>query len=493
MPLKCASFAPLVTMALVAASSLWAQGAPAVVGSAAAAPLTTEAIAARAVPATVTIVTFDADGDTLGLGSGFIVRPTGVIVTNHHVMAGAVSAAVVLASGERYDRVQALDTDPGADLAILKIPGYGLPTLATTSVMPRVGAKVVAVGNPLGLSRTVSEGIVSAMRLYDGRELMQMSAAISPGSSGGPVLNARGEVVAVATSYLKVGQSLNFAVPVRYAMGLVESENRPVALKAAFAAVPEEPPASARSAASEGASPIEEARPARTSSPRASISGSYYTSGQIWLTSPTKPPEGPVYSGGILLLGGGDNGLYFWWSDTTGARSRVWFVNSFTTAPDGRIVIEIGGATWNGYQTDKGIFLESALEPPPGKPAYTVQLNAEATTIRLDRPSGLYELDVRTAYVDNGRRSTDPTDWTGDVAIVTVRDSIFVDLWLQNEAGGSVGFWAAGPLRSDGTFDLTNKSRKRLRGRLGTGRFYAEWVDPRHEGRFEGTMEGRRR
>jgi S1-C subfamily serine protease len=85
--------------------------------------LTTEAIAARAVPATVTIVTFSDTGDTLGMGSGFLVRPNGIVVTNFHVMAGATRAAVILTSGERYDRVEALDQDAAGDIAILKIPG----------------------------------------------------------------------------------------------------------------------------------------------------------------------------------------------------------------------------------------------------------------------------------------------------------------------------------------------------------------------------------
>ena len=157
-----------------------------------------------------------------------------VIVTNHHVMKGAYGAVVTLASGERYERVAVLDDDPAADLAILKIPGYGLPTLQPTSKLPPVGAKVVVIGNPLGLAQTVTEGIVSAVRLIDGHDLLQMSAAISPGSSGGPVLNTRGEVVAVATATLTDGQSLNFATPVRYAMGLVESPGAPMSLAARF-------------------------------------------------------------------------------------------------------------------------------------------------------------------------------------------------------------------------------------------------------------------
>jgi hypothetical protein len=83
-----------------------------------------------------------------------------------------------------------------------------------------VGARLVVIGSPLGLSQTVSEGIVSAIRVFNGRRLLQMSAPISPGSSGGPVLNDRGAVVAVATAYLAGGQQLNFAVPIAEAVRL---------------------------------------------------------------------------------------------------------------------------------------------------------------------------------------------------------------------------------------------------------------------------------
>ena len=93
------------------------------------------------------------------------------MVTNFHVLAGASSAVVMLASEERFTRVSVLDADSALDLAILKIPGAGLPTLATRTTIPRPGEKVVAIGSPLGLSQTVTEGIVSASRVIGGREL----------------------------------------------------------------------------------------------------------------------------------------------------------------------------------------------------------------------------------------------------------------------------------------------------------------------------------
>lgn len=207
-------------------------------------PLSTVQLAQRATPATVTILAIDSRGDTVGQGSGFIVTPDGVVVTNYHVMAGAASGAVVLSSGERYTIAAALAVDPVADVAVIKIPGISLPTLPTTNVLPPVGSHVVAVGSPLGLYQTVTDGIVSARRVVKGRELLQISAPISPGSSGGPVLNVSGAVVAISTAYLQGGQALNFAVPVRYAMALLGSDVHPRAIAAVFASTSRTEPSS---------------------------------------------------------------------------------------------------------------------------------------------------------------------------------------------------------------------------------------------------------
>ena len=214
-------------------------GAPALALSAPAqTSLSTSAIAARATPATVTIVTFNAVGDTLAQGSGFFLRNDGTLVTAWHVLTGAHGALVILASGERYERVAFLDGDSAADVAILKVPGYGLPALPTRSTVPAVGEPVVVIGSPLGLSRTVTEGIVSARRMVSGQALVQISAAISPGSSGGPVLDGQGRVFAVATATLEEGQQLNFAVPVRYALGLLGEAHRDVPIAEVFGTPP---------------------------------------------------------------------------------------------------------------------------------------------------------------------------------------------------------------------------------------------------------------
>ena len=476
-----------LVLAAAAAPALHAQA-----GAGTRPELTTQVIAARAVPATVTIVTFGTDGDTLGMGSGFLVRASGVVVTNHHVMAGATAAAVILTSGERYERVEALDSDPDADLAVLKIPGYGLPVLPTSAALPPVGARLVAVGNPLGLARTVSEGIVSAVRLVDGRQLLQMSVPISPGSSGGPVLNAEGQVVAVATKYLQNGQSLNFAVPVRYAMGLVDAGRRPVALAEAFGGAMNRPASAAE--AVDRRSPAGEKRPPRTATPRSTIVGTYFVQQKGWVTPYNGARMGPLTSLGLLLFGAHDNGFLLSLSgpDTANLKASVYSLTSLVAAPDGRVVAELGGSTWTGYQTDDGLFLESARGPKPGEPGVELHLSAEHTTLELAARNGLYDLQVRTAYTLEGRH-VEYIDWTGDAALVLANDSVFVDLWLENTDGGNVGTFAAGPIDANGSFDLVSSRGKSLRGRLRAGRFTAEWVDPRDRGVFRGTLEGRHR
>lgn len=191
-------------------------------------------VAREATPATVTIVTLDASDDTLGLGSGFVVRSDGVILTNYHVMRGASGASIRLPSGAEFSQVRALAVDPERDLAVLKVSGAGMRALEVASNAPAVGDKLVVIGAPRGLEFTVSEGIVSAIRRTDSAEWIQMSAPISPGSSGGPVLNSSGEVVGVTTAYREDGQALNFAVPIRYASSLLARANTPVSLADAF-------------------------------------------------------------------------------------------------------------------------------------------------------------------------------------------------------------------------------------------------------------------
>ncbi|HSM08216.1 MAG TPA: trypsin-like peptidase domain-containing protein, partial [Gemmatimonadota bacterium] len=144
-------------------------------------------------------------GDRSRQGSGFIVDQEGIILTNHHVIRNATNATVRLSSGDIYDRVSVLAVDERRDLAVLKISGFGLPTLQLgNSDSVRIGTDVIAIGSPLGLENTVSTGIVSGRRTEPrGFQLLQITAPASTGSSGGPVLLRDGRVVGIAASQFR--------------------------------------------------------------------------------------------------------------------------------------------------------------------------------------------------------------------------------------------------------------------------------------------------
>lgn len=156
-----------------------------------------------------------------GLGSGFIISEEGQIVTNHHVVAGASTVKVTLTDGRSFD-AKVVGSDPATDIALLSIKAdVDLPFVSFgTSEEMRVGDEVVAVGNPFGLSSTVTSGIISAKSRdinagpYD--EFIQTDAAINRGNSGGPLFNNDGDVIGVNTAILSPGGGsvgIGFAVP----------------------------------------------------------------------------------------------------------------------------------------------------------------------------------------------------------------------------------------------------------------------------------------
>jgi serine protease Do len=183
--------------------------------------LTPADIAARAFPAVVTIRTADS------LGTGFVVRADGWIATNLHVIAGGSRVTVTLRDARQLDVVEVLAASREHDLALVRVRASALPTLPIgDSDAVRPGDPVVAIGNPMGLEDTVSNGLVSARRKLDDAadsfEVLQVSAPIAPGSSGGPLFNDQGEVIGIATAVLEEGQNLNFGVPSRYLVPLMK-------------------------------------------------------------------------------------------------------------------------------------------------------------------------------------------------------------------------------------------------------------------------------
>jgi S1-C subfamily serine protease len=168
-----------------------------------------------------------------GQGSGFILNKEGLILTNNHVIDNAQKVEVTLSDKHQY-KATVVTVDKGHDLALVKIDAPNLvpATLAETSTGLTVGQRVYAIGNPFGLSGTMTRGIISAIRSVRGPEgnpiedAIQTDASVNPGNSGGPLLNSRGEVIGITTMIASNGaeqsSGIGFAIPINTAKAVLD-------------------------------------------------------------------------------------------------------------------------------------------------------------------------------------------------------------------------------------------------------------------------------
>ncbi len=184
--------------------------------------ISAEDIFKSASPSVALIEVFNESGERLGTASGFVASENGAVITNYHVIRGAYSANAHFQDGSTRSVEGVIGHDPYRDVAVVKVSDVGAKPLALgDSEHVQVGDKVIAIGSPLALQNTVSDGLVSGIR----NGVIQTSTPISPGSSGGPFFNSHGEVVgiAVATATLKgsenmnLAENVNFAVPINWA------------------------------------------------------------------------------------------------------------------------------------------------------------------------------------------------------------------------------------------------------------------------------------
>ena len=196
------------------------------------------AVYKKALPSVVNItstaVTFDFFYGAVpqqGMGSGFVIDAEGHILTNFHVVQGARQVEVTTSDKKKY-KAQIVGTDPVHDLAVIQIPTKAVPQAEIgDSKSLAVGQKVYAIGNPFGLSGTMTRGIISSIRSLKGQrgyidEAIQTDAAINPGNSGGPLLNAHGQVVGINTMILTGGveqsAGIGFAIPINTAKAVLD-------------------------------------------------------------------------------------------------------------------------------------------------------------------------------------------------------------------------------------------------------------------------------
>jgi hypothetical protein len=184
-------------------------------------------IARLAFPSVVLLVLQDARGQPLSLGSGFFVEKD-IVATNFHVIDGASSGfARIIGRPTKLTIEGIVGLDAARDLVLLQLAHSAAPPL---EIAPEssvsVGDPVFAVGNPRGLEGTFSQGIVSSVREFGSDRLLQVTAPISPGSSGGPVLDRTAAVIGVSVASITNGQNLNFAIPADYVKALQTKETK---------------------------------------------------------------------------------------------------------------------------------------------------------------------------------------------------------------------------------------------------------------------------
>lgn len=165
-------------------------------------------------PAVVTIDVKMSSGAS-GSGSGFIIDPNGIVVTNYHVTSEAKEIKIKLKDQREYQVEYIIGYDTNNDFCILKINAFNLPFIPIgDSSQIGAGERVYVIGNPLGFDYTISDGLISSFRNILGTQWIQISAPISKGSSGSPVINSNGKVIGIVTFMMSEGQNLNFALPI---------------------------------------------------------------------------------------------------------------------------------------------------------------------------------------------------------------------------------------------------------------------------------------
>ena len=179
--------------------------------------LTASQISEKCASAVAYVELYNANGQTVGSGSGFFIDDSGIFVTNYHVIEIASYARIMTTDGAVYNVLGVYDCDPIRDTAILQIDGDGFDFLEMDTSPLKAGQTIFTIGSPRGMDNTIADGLVSNTNRYLGtRDFIQYSAPISSGSSGGALINEYGKVVGITSSSIRDGENLNLAIPIHY-------------------------------------------------------------------------------------------------------------------------------------------------------------------------------------------------------------------------------------------------------------------------------------
>ena len=185
----------------------------------------------KAMDSAVTILTGTGSGITDKIGSGIIVRSDGIVLTAYHVVKDATQVQIRLKNGEIYDKVELMGFDERRDVAALRIPATNLTAADIRAEDASAGDKVFVISSPQALTWTVADGSLSAVRMADevpgaghGYKVIQFSAPVSAGSSGGLLIDSNGKALGLIVATLTSGQSLNFAIPLTTVNGLANTQ-----------------------------------------------------------------------------------------------------------------------------------------------------------------------------------------------------------------------------------------------------------------------------
>ncbi len=181
--------------------------------------LTTEELYKKVLPSIATLIVEMPNGQR-SIGTAFMTIKEGLALTAWHVLEGGRKATLKFSDGEQFEVSGLVDRDELRDLALIRVKVFGRPLLKTEAAEPAIGSKAFVVGSPRGLEFSISDGLLSQIQTIAGMKQFQFTCPSSPGNSGGPLINAKGQVIGVVSWQLRDSQNLNFAMPVSYALGL---------------------------------------------------------------------------------------------------------------------------------------------------------------------------------------------------------------------------------------------------------------------------------